>query len=229
MNKFKSLNLLLMALLLMPLWLSADVREISEECETAIARSAGPVHLRDEAGVYVLGNEGYVLKSESQNGFICMVERNHPDSLIPQCFDDKSRQAHVALLIDEGKLIQQGMSFEDLAQRRKAALESGQYPPASGPGIAYMISDYNYVKGGSGEVLKLAPHVMYHAPGLSHADIGSDPGAALQNPGMPIIASEGPHGFMIGFTQYTSDSSEVVAACAGQLPDSSQFAPFPDW
>lgn len=206
---------------------AAGILEISEECEVAVALSAGPVYLREGAGVYVLGADGYELKRPSANGFTCMVERNHPQSLVPQCFDPQALKAHVALLLDEGKLIRQGWSFEEIAERRKSALADGTYPPADGPGLAYMISDYNYVLGGSGDVVKVAPHMMFHAPGLSHEDIGSDPAQALQNRGLPIIASEGPHGFMISFVDSPSDSSDVESACAGQLPDGSRFRPFP--
>lgn len=208
---------------------STQILEVDADCEAALALSAGPVYLREAAGVYVLGANGYELLRESRNGFICMVERNHPESLIPQCFDPRARQAHVALLLDEGKLIRQGMSFEHIAERRSAALADGSYPAPEGPGLAYMISDYNYILGTQGDVVKVAPHMMYHAPGLSHADIGSDPRQALANRGLPIIASEGPHGFMIGFTESASDSSEVEAACEGQLPDPDRYRPFPDW
>jgi len=208
---------------------AAPVRELTVDCETAVALSAGPAHLREAAGVYVLGAEGYELKKQTRNGFVCLVERNHPDSLIPQCFDARSRSAHVARILDEGRQIRAGSSYAEVLEHRKTAFEAGDYVPADGPGVAYMISDYNYIMAGSGNIVKVAPHVMYHAPGLNNADIGADRAKAVENPGMPFINDEGPQGFMIGFTQFTSDSGDVAAACAGQLPDASNFPPFPNW
>lgn len=217
----------LMTLLTVPAAYAAPVRQISPDCEAAVALSAGPRHLREGAGVYVLGTEGFELRKESRNGFVCLVERNHPDSLIPQCFDTRSRAAHVARILDEGRMIRAGSTYEEVLAHREAAFASGEYVSADGPGVAYMISDYNYIMAASGKIVKVAPHVMYHAPGMTDVDIGADRAAAIANPGMPFINDGGPQGFMIGFTQSTSDSSDVVAACAGQLPDGSALPPFP--
>lgn len=214
-------------LLMLAAGAQADIIPLSRNCETALALSAGPANLRSEAGVLVLGDSGYETVREPANGFTCMVERNHEQSLVPQCFDERSANAHVAMLKEEGRKIRQGVPFEEILEQRETGLASGKYVPASGPGIVYMISDFNYIASPRGDVVKVAPHVMFHAPNLSHADIGSDPATAMQNRGLPIIASEGPHGFMVSFTDKPSDSADVLAQCAGELPDASQFRPFP--
>lgn len=204
------------------------VHPLTPECEAALALSAAPGYMRGEAGVLVLGKQGYEEIRPSRNGYRCIVERNHETSLIPQCFDAASRDANLAVIVDEGRLLRNGMSFEELAEHRRSALESGKYPSASAAGVVYMISDFNYIyAAGSGRMLKVAPHVMYHAPGLSNDDIGADPEAALRNPGLPLINAEGPHGFMISFTRDASDSTEVLATCRDQLPPDDDLTPFP--
>ncbi|NNL94362.1 MAG: hypothetical protein HKO64_01940 [Xanthomonadales bacterium] len=227
MKRLKVLAPLGACLLALAAVAQAEIIPLSRACESALALSAGPANLREAAGVLVLGNSGYETVRASSNGFTCMVERNHELSLVPQCFDERSLHAHVSMLLEEGRKIRQGVPFETILEQREAGLENGQYKPASGPGIVYMISDFNYIRGPGGDVVKVAPHVMFHAPNLSHADIGSDPATALQNRGLPIIASEGPHGFMVSFTDAPSDSADVLAYCAGELPDASAFRPFP--
>ena len=204
-----------------------ELRELGAECETALALSAVPVHLRESAGVYLLGDEGYELARPAHNGFTCIVERNHGDAIIPQCFDAASTNANLVAILDTGAMIRAGKSFEEIAMLRKKKLEAGEYETA-GHGIAYMISEFNYIYNEqNGAMLDVAPHLMFHAPGLTAEDAGADFDAAMNNRGLPIMNAIGPHGFMISFVEKPSDSSDVRSACAGQLPDTSALVPFP--
>jgi|GEM_PF-7056092 len=207
---------------------SAEIVRLTEACETALALSAGPTYMREGAGVYVLGDDGYRQVRESANGYACMVTREGVNSngLAPQCFDKVGQASHIPMYLDEAKLRLDGVSQEDRMQARAEGLSTGKYRTAQGPGVVYMASAYNYVFNGRGDQLLVGPHVMYHAPFVTSADIGATP-AALANPGMPFLNTEGPHGFMIGFTQNTTDSSDVEKACAGQLPDKADWRPFP--
>jgi len=204
---------------------AAEVISLSEDCETALALSAGPSNLQTGAGVYLLGPKGYELKRESENGFYCIVERSEYDSVIPQCFDQASRTGNLKVVLDEAEMLRAGADFSELRDFRQKALADGKYPP-SGPGLVYMISDYNYIFNGR-DYIKAAPHVMYHAPFLTNADIGSDPRVALANTGLPLINAEGPHGFMISFVGKSSPTGAVESACQGQLPDGDKWQPFP--
>ena len=207
--------------------IAGDLREISHDCETALALSAAPKHLWDRAGVFVLGSTGYERVKDSENGYECVVERNHADSVIPLCFDVQSSDANLAATLEKGKLLRQGRSFEQISSQIEKMLADGSFPTA-GPGVVYMISDFNYIFNGQRDVmLKVGPHVMFHAPHLTSADIGADPQVAFANRGLPIINAEGPHGYMVSFVEHPSDSSRVLAACAGQLPPRSEMAVFP--
>ena len=204
---------------------AAEIRALTENCETALALSAGPETLQKGAGVFVLGTAGYELARESENGFYCLVERTHFESVIPQCFDPASRAGNLAIILDEGKMLKSGTEFEDLRAWREKALTEGKYPPSS-PGLVYMISNYNYIFNGE-NFIKAAPHVMYHAPFLKNVDIGANPREAFSNRGLPIINAEGVHGFMISFVEKTSPTKPVEDACQGQLPDPNLWQPFP--
>lgn len=206
---------------------AAEVRPIDTECEVALALSAAPAHLRSGAGVYVLGSEGYERVRDAQNGFTCIVERNHRDSIVPQCFDKTSESANLAAILDVGKQVRMGKSFDEAIAIRQAALENGDYP-TPGHGIAYMISDYNYIYNHrAGVMLDVEPHLMFHAPHLTAEDIGADAEASRNNRGLPTINAQGPHGFMISFVEKPSDSADVIAACGGQLPDRDEMQRFP--
>lgn len=206
---------------------AAALQSISKECEMALATSAAPKHMREAAGIYVLGASGYERVRESGNGYECIVERNHHSSIVPQCFDASAVKANLQVILDEGELLRGDYSFEEIDARRQQALASGEYPVA-GFGLAYMISAYNYVYDYDREtLLNIAPHLMFHAPNLTGADIGADPVAAFGNRGLPIMNAEGPHGLIVTFVESASDSSEVEQACSGQLPSAEDMTPFP--
>ncbi|MCW8925418.1 MAG: hypothetical protein OQJ84_04100 [Xanthomonadales bacterium] len=204
---------------------AADILPLTRDCEIALALSAGPASLQESAGVFVLGEEGYELARESGNGYHCLVERNHPESIIPQCFDASSRNGNVQIILDEGALLRAGASFDELADYRTEALATDRYP-LPGYGVIYMISAFNYIANPGG-LVHVAPHVMFHAPYLTNEDIGSDRGEVLENRGLPMINSEGRHGVMVSFVDHGSDSSLVAEQCAGQLPDEGGMVAFP--
>ena len=124
-------------------------------------------------------------------------------------------------------MIRAGRSFEEILDERRRKLDAGDYRTA-GHGIAYMISDFNYIYNEqNGAMLDVEPHLMFHAPGLTAEDAGADFDAAMNNRGLPIMNAVGPHGFMITFVEKPSDSTDVRTACAGELPDSKSLVPFP--
>ncbi len=206
----------------------SEIQILTPACEEALALSAGPAHLRDAAGVMVLTDAGYETVRGGTNGYMCMVERDSDLSIIPQCFDKAGQVSHVPVHTDAAAMARSGSSWEEITQARADGFASGKYTRAAGPGVVYMASDYNLVVSPDGrEKVKIWPHVMYHAPDVTNDDIGADFMQAMQNPGMPFIAGEGPLGFMISFIDQATDSSDVVTHCDGQLPDIADFKPLP--
>lgn len=199
--------------------LAGEFLSFTPECETALALSGGPTNIRDGAGVYILGPDGFKLVQEKTNNFICMVPRSTGIGIAPQCFDEISQASHVKIMLDEGRKLRRGMSFEQLSKDRKDGFSSGKYNAPKGPGLVYMASNYNYREVAEGRKIQIAPHIMYHAPNLTAEDIGSDPQNVTNNYGMPFINSVGPLGFMIAYIEHETDSSDVIQACSGQLPD----------
>ena len=48
-----------------------------------------------------------------------------------------------------------------------------------------------------GNVESFPPHVMFYAPNLTNADLGTTPEALATDPSLPFVAYQGPHGFII--------------------------------
>lgn len=146
---------------------------------------------------------------------------------MPICFDAQSTNANLALNLEKGKMLRAGKSFEEISTEVGRILSGGTYPTA-GHGVVYMISNYNYIfNRGENAMLKVAPHVTFHAPNIKNTDIGADPRAAFANRGLLIINGEGPQGFMVSFVEHASDSSRVEADCKGQLPPRAGMVAFP--
>ncbi|WP_420433490.1 hypothetical protein [Hyphobacterium sp.] len=202
------------------------VIELSRDCEVELAYSAGTDHLRENAGVYAFGEDGYELVTPGSNGYVCMAVREAPNAVVPQCFDELAQGTHVRVFLDEGEALRAGEAFADIRARRAERFESGHYHPVDGHGVVYMMSDFNLVNA-SGNLLRVAPHVMFHAPGVSLDDVGTTTEVSLQNRGMPIVASPGPMGYLVSFVDHGTGTDRVMAACEGELPDLSTYAPFP--
>jgi hypothetical protein len=49
----------------------------------------------------------------------------------------------------------------------------------------------------TGKVESFPPHIMFYAPNLTNADIGTTPGALAKDPWLPFVAYQGPQGFII--------------------------------
>jgi hypothetical protein len=69
---------------------------------------------------------------------------------------------------------------------------------------------------------------MYYAPGVSNAEVGGSLKSMTENIGTPFILDEGPHGYMIVYTEHRADPNEVADTCKGQLGERPpSFDPFP--
>ena len=87
---------------------------LPREKEIALALSAAPEHLRNDAGVYVLERNGFVKVRESKNGFTCIVNRDHPLNQKPVCFDAEGTATILPKILRVGELLMQGKSMSEI-------------------------------------------------------------------------------------------------------------------
>jgi hypothetical protein len=149
--------------------------------EMAIALGAGPPLMAEQAGVYVLEQNGYVKVRDSKNGFTCLVERTRPQSFEPECFDAEGTATSLLPVLYRAELRAQGKR-EDEADRLVAeGYLAGRFRAPRRPGVVYMLSTENRVviDPATGRMGNSPPHVMFYAPYLTNADVGAGKGSPV--------------------------------------------------
>jgi hypothetical protein len=171
---------------------------LPQEKEIALALSAAPEHLRNNAGVYVLKRNGFVKVRESTNGFTCIVNRDHPLNQKPVCFDAEGTATILPKILRVGELLMQGKPMSAINAEIAEGFRTGKYISPRRAGVAYMLSgDIRNYNPHTGKVESFPPHVMFYAPNLTNADLGVTPEALAKDPSLPFVAYQGPHGFII--------------------------------
>ena len=181
---------------------SAQTTELAEQPrplmdrqkETALALSACPASVATKAGVYVLEKSGYVKIRESQNGFTAIVQHSLPQSQEPRCMDAEGTRTHLPRILKIAELRAQGKSAAEIDKFVADAFAKGIFQPPSRPGIDYMLSPENLVPDPKGSIMHFPPHLMFYAPYLTNADLGSDGDPK----GQVFVVGEGtPHALII--------------------------------
>jgi len=171
---------------------------MSREREMEMALSAGPEHIRKEATVYVLEKNGFVKVREGSNGFACIVNRDHPLNLKPTCYDAEGVATILPKVLRVGELLMQGKPMAEINAEIREGFHTGKYISPRRSGVAYMLSgDIRNYNPSTGKTDSFPPHLMFYAPNLTNADIGTTAEAMNKNPWLPFVAYQGPHGYII--------------------------------
>lgn len=183
---------------------------LPQDLEIELALSSAPKHLRANATIYLLGEEGYKLVKQGSNGFTCLVIRG-PSFTPPDwenhisgwCFDEESMRTIGKVMLDRAKFYRQGLSPEEVRNKINAGFASGEYQPPSKPSVIYMLSPVNKVPDHrTGKIFDFVPHVMYCAPNITNDDIGVPEEVHIGDDnyvwgGLPFLPTSGPHGFIV--------------------------------
>ncbi len=157
------------------------------ETQISIARLAGPDHVSQNADIYVLGKSGYELAVKGSNGFSCLIERERPETMEPECYDaEGSRTTMLVRLFVEAERSKQ-RDEQAIMLSVKEAYRSGRFRAPAKPGIVYMLSNYNYVLNPETmKIIHFPGHLMFYAPYATEQTIGSGEGAPyIVHPGQP--------------------------------------------
>ena len=190
---------------------------LSTQCEQALALSAMPKELRAQASAYTLEEKGFRKTLSGDGPFTCIVERNHPESIVPQCLDEEGTRVIIPAIIHKSNLAMQGLKPSEIRADFEKRVDKGEYQPPSRIGVNYMTSHYNYIYIQSADrIVHVPPHLMHYAPNMTNEAIGAKPGD--QRKRLPHINQQGIHGYYISFVENASDKLAVEAACKGELP-----------
>lgn len=162
------------------------------DAEVALARTAAPASVSDEAEVLVLGRNGYTTAVKGSNGFVCLVERGfaastdfsefwNPKNRSPNCVNAAAARTYLPAVLMRAKLAMAGKSKNEIAEAVRSAMDSKQLPEPQPGAMSYMLSKQQYLNDGA---KNWRPHLMWFIPG----DVPKSWGAGLA--GSPILADK---------------------------------------
>jgi hypothetical protein len=149
--------------------------QMAQSDEIAMARSAAPPSIGNDAEVMTLGASGYDVAAKGKNGFVCMVQRgwaNEPDNAEfwspkvrgPLCFNPAAVRSVMPTYLERTKWVLAGASREDVIRRTKAAIAAGRIHPPEPGAMSYMLSKAGYLGDNAGEGHHWHPHLMLFMP-----------------------------------------------------------------
>jgi hypothetical protein len=171
-----------------------DYLILDKDSEIALARSAAPESISQEAEVMVLGQEGFATAVKGKNGFLCLVERSwgaatddpefwNPKVRSPICFDPAAARTYVPTFLMKTKLVLAGKSKAEIARTISLALDKKELLALKPGAMCYMMSKQRYL---NNQGQSWHPHLMFFVPG----DAAKIWGANL--PGSPVLAANDP-------------------------------------
>ncbi len=184
-----------------------------ENAEIALARTAAPKSISDDAAVMVLGRNGYVTAVKGNNGFLCIVERAwgaavdnadfwNPKVRSPICFNPAAARSFEPIYLLRTRLVLAGKSKPEIAAATESALDRKQLPTLEPGAMCYMMSKQQYL---SDAGKNWHPHVMFFVAN----DATKSWGANLD--GSPVMATNDPEErvtiFMVWVSQWSDGTS----------------------
>jgi hypothetical protein len=163
------------------------------DSEIALAKSAAPANISDQATIKVLTTSGYQVAREGDNGFVCMVMRGWAaptytpaefrdlvyDAKVhaPICFNPAASRTVLPYYELRSKFGMEGKTPDQIAEGLQAAYVKGELPKREGVSFAYMWSADQYLASGVGH---WHPHMMVFSPYYENSMLGGNPfGAPL--------------------------------------------------
>jgi hypothetical protein len=181
--------------------------------EIALARTAAPASISDDATVLVLGVQGYDTAVKGKNGFVCVVERGwgagfdeaefwNPKIRAPICFNAAAAKSVLPIYLARTRWVLAGSSKSDLADRHKAEVDAHRFGGPDPGAMSFMMSKQGYLNDGAGH---WHPHLMFFSP-IDAATWGAD----LK--GSPVFASRAKEDTFTTFFVYVPSWSDATPA-----------------
>ncbi len=145
---------------------------MERNAEIALARSAAPPSISQDADVLFLGQHGYESAVKGKNGFVCVVQRSwtagaddpdfwNPKLRAPVCFNPPAARSNLPIVVWKTKLILEGKSKEQMFDSLRAAFDKKELPLPEPNSMCYMMSSQGYLSDANG---RWHPHLMFFVP-----------------------------------------------------------------
>ena len=160
--------------------------------EIALARSAAPKSISDDAQVLVLGQAGFYVAASGTNEWACLVQRSwnaavdfpefwNPKIRAPICLNPAAVRSVLPIVTFWTKMAMAGQSKEQMAAKAKTAFATQELPVLESGAMSFMMSKDGYL---ADDNPHFHPHVMFFEP----LGEGSKWGANMA--GSPVFAGE---------------------------------------
>jgi hypothetical protein len=165
--------------------------QMERSAEIALARSAAPASISDNATVLVLGPRGYETAVTGTNGFVCIVSRSwmapvdwpefwSPKIRAADCMNPQAARTLVPVITLRSRMVLAGHSTAEILAAIRTAFKEGKVPALARGAMSYMMSPTAYL---TDEGNHNMPHLMFLVDGIDVQDWGS--GALLS----PIMSA----------------------------------------
>ena len=154
----------------------------SPEKEIALAKSAAPPSISENAEILVLRVHGYETAIKGKNGFVCLVERswdadfNDPVFWNPKirgadCLNPEAARAVLPHFRDRANWALAGFSKPEMIARTKAEISANAYVLPGTGAMAFMTSKEQRLADGN---THWHPHLMFFIAGANDAKWGAN-------------------------------------------------------
>jgi hypothetical protein len=158
-----------------------DQYMMGKTAEIALARSAAPATLANDASVLVLGAHGFETAATGANHFTCLVERSWDKPFDdpefwnqkmrgPVCMNEAAVRSVLPMIMERAEWALSGVSKDEMAERSRTSAKANT-PPAPGA-MSYMLSKEQYLSDDGGHPWH--PHVMFFSPATEGSAWGAD-------------------------------------------------------
>jgi hypothetical protein len=182
--------------------------------EIALARSAAPESISQDAGVMIMGRHGYETVAQGKNGFMCVVQRSwtagidepdfwNPKVRAPICYNSAAVRSYLPQTIRKTEMILAGRSKAQMTEDIKAALDKKELPAVEVGAMCYMMAKQGYLNDRAGH---WHPHLMFFFPLTDPPTWGAD------KPGSPILGDQDTLGRVTIFLIPVGNWSDGTAA-----------------
>ncbi len=165
---------------------------MERSAEVALARTAAPESISQNATVMVMGRHGYENAETGKNGFVCIVERSwtaeidnpdfwNPKLRAPICFNPAAVRSFLPQTIKRTEWVLAGQSKAQMFEELKAALDKKELPKPEVGAMCYMMSKQGYLNDTVGH---WHPHLMFFLPPADPTSWGAN------LPGSPVIGQD---------------------------------------
>ena len=163
-------------------------KPVDREYEIALAKTAAPQVISDNATIYVLGKRGYEIAVHGTNGYGCINQRGlSGTALIPRCDEASGAEAlyPVFSLLEEMRA--DGKTVGDYRRAVADGYRTGKYRAPRQGGLSYMYSTDAVFLTSTGERVPFTPHVMIYWPYCTLKEIGVNEPAQMRETHLSLL------------------------------------------